>query len=57
MLVQFLIVWLLCTVAFIIHPHPTAAQDTKSLMMNAVAGVLVAIALCIVPMVAQRFMQ
>lgn len=43
---RFLIVWLLCTVAFAIPHQP---PDTKEFVKILVAGVLVAIAICLVP--------
>lgn len=42
----FLIVWLLCTVAFCICHQP---NDVPTTLKAVVAGVLVAIAICFVP--------
>lgn len=43
---RFLITWLLCAVAFAIPNQPSDAMTTLKIV---VAGVLVAIAICLVP--------
>ena len=50
-MVPFLIVWLLCTVAFLIggFPRPAAPYAIGDFLTSAVAGVLVAIAIVFVP--------
>jgi hypothetical protein len=44
---KFLIAWLLCSVAFSVCHQPT---DTPSTLKMILAGVLVAIAICLVPL-------
>lgn len=54
-MIQLVIVWVLCTAAFLIGGYPAApapAYNTATFFMHAVAGLLVAIAIALVSPIA-----